>query len=39
MQIAISITTHNRYKTFKQSYDQIIKYLPDGAKIVVIDDG
>ena len=39
MQIAISITTHNRYKTFKQSYDQMMKYLPDGAKIVVIDDG
>lgn len=39
MQIAISITTHNRYETFKKHYDNIKKFLPKGAKLVVIDDG
>lgn len=39
MQIAISITTHNRYETFKKHYDNIKKFIPKGAKLVVIDDG
>lgn len=39
MQIAISITTHNRYETFRKHYNQIKKFLPKGARLVVIDDG
>jgi glycosyltransferase involved in cell wall biosynthesis len=39
MKIAISITTHNRYEVFKESYLNIKKYLPKGATLVVVDDG
>lgn len=35
--IGVGITTHNRYDTFKKSYEEIIKRTPN-AKIVVVDD-
>lgn len=38
MKIGIGVTTHNRYEVFKESYDQIIKYMPGNAKLVVVDD-
>jgi glycosyltransferase involved in cell wall biosynthesis len=38
MKIAISITTHNRYEVFKETYDNIIKFLPEGASLIIIDD-
>lgn len=36
--IGIAITTHNRYKVFKDTYQRIVKLLPPGAKLVVVDD-
>lgn len=39
MKIAISITTHNRYEVFKQTYENTLKYLPDNATLFVVDDG
>ena len=39
MRIAISITTHNRYETFKKTYDSIIKFMPSDAVLFVVDDG
>lgn len=36
--IGIGITTYNRYETFKQTYSEILKYAPEGSKIVVVDD-
>jgi glycosyltransferase involved in cell wall biosynthesis len=36
--IGIGITTHNRYDIFKKTYDGISKFLPEGAKLVVVDD-
>jgi hypothetical protein len=36
--IGIAITERNRYGSFKKSYDQIVKYLPKGARLVVVDD-
>lgn len=39
MKVAISITTHNRYDVFLKTYKSIKKYLPKGARLVVIDDG
>lgn len=36
--IGIGITTYNRYNVFKNTYQEIIKYSPEGAKIVVVDD-
>ncbi|WP_417444626.1 glycosyltransferase family 2 protein [Joostella sp.] len=38
MKIGIGITTHNRYEVFKESFEEIKKYSPKDAKIVVIDD-
>lgn len=38
MRIGIGITTYNRYEVFKHSYHEIKKYLPKGAKLVVVDD-
>lgn len=37
--IAISITTHNRYDVFLETYKAVKKYLPKEAKIFVVDDG
>lgn len=37
--IAISITTHNRYDVFLETYKAIKKFLPKGSKIFVVDDG
>lgn len=36
--IGIGITEHNRPEVFKRCLENIKKYLPDGAKIVVVDD-
>ena len=36
--IGIAISTRNRYDTFRKSYDQWKRYLPKGAKLVVVDD-
>ena len=36
--IGIGITTHNRYDVFKKTYDEIKRFLPCGAKLVVVDD-
>ena len=36
--IGIGITTHNRYDIFKKSYDEINRFLPSGAVLVVVDD-
>lgn len=36
--IGIGITEHNRYEIFKNSYENILKYAPPGAEIVVVDD-
>lgn len=36
--IGIAITERNRYNDFLKSYNEIIKFAPKGAKIVVIDD-
>jgi glycosyltransferase involved in cell wall biosynthesis len=38
MKISISITTHNRYEVFKETYDNILKFLPERATLVVVDD-
>lgn len=39
MNISIAITTHNRYEVFKETYKNIKKHLPEGAKLIVVDDG
>lgn len=39
MKIAIAITTHNRYEVFSETYKNILKYLPKGAALIVVDDG
>lgn len=39
MRIAVSITTHNRYDIFKESYEKIKSLLPDNATLFVVDDG
>lgn len=36
--IGIGITTRNRRETFMRSYREWVKHLPNGAKIVVVDD-
>lgn len=36
--IGIGITTHNRYDVFLNSFNEIVKLSPKGAKIVVVDD-
>jgi len=36
--IGVAISTHNRYETFKNSYDKIKELLPQGAKLIVVDD-
>lgn len=36
--IGIGITTHNRYGVFKKTYEEILKYLPENSKLVVVDD-
>lgn len=38
MQIGIAITTHNRYDVFVKTYEQIVKFLPENALLVVVDD-
>lgn len=38
MTIGIGITTHNRYEVFKQTYEKVKEFLPEGAKLVVVDD-
>ena len=37
-QIGVGITTHNRSEMFKKSYNEIVRHLPDGAVLVVVDD-
>ncbi|SMC45811.1 glycosyltransferase family 2 protein [Pedobacter africanus] len=39
MKISIAITTHNRYEVFSDTYKNIKKHLPNGAKLIVVDDG
>lgn len=39
MKIALAITTHNRYEVFSETYKNILKYLPKGSTLVVVDDG
>lgn len=39
MNIAIAISTHNRYEVFKETFKNVKKYAPKGAKIIVVDDG
>ena len=36
--IGIGITTHNRYDIFKKTYEEIKRFAPANAKIVVADD-
>lgn len=36
--IGVAITTHNRYDIFKKTYDEISKFLPSGAVLVIVDD-
>lgn len=36
--IGIGITTHNRYDIFKKTYEEIKRFAPSNAKIVVVDD-
>lgn len=36
--IGIGITTHNRREIFDKGFEHQIKFLPEGAKIVVVDD-
>lgn len=36
--IGIAISTHNRYDIFKKTYEEMTKFLPSGAVLVVIDD-
>lgn len=36
--IGIGITTHNRYDIFKKTYEEIQRFAPANAKIVVVDD-
>lgn len=36
--IGIGITTHNRYDIFKKTYEEIKRFAPANAKIVVVDD-
>lgn len=36
--IGISITTHNRYDLFKKTLENIKKFLPKYAEIVIVDD-
>ncbi|WP_108821344.1 glycosyltransferase family 2 protein [Dysgonomonas sp. Marseille-P4361] len=36
--IGIGITTHNRYDIFKRVYEEIQRFAPANAKIVVVDD-
>lgn len=38
MTIGIGITTYNRYPVFKNTYKQILKLMPEGAKLFVVDD-
>lgn len=37
--IGIAITTHNRPAVLVKTIEQHLKYLPAGAKLIVIDDG
>lgn len=39
MTISIAITTHNRYEVFKETFKNLKKRLPKGAKLIVVDDG
>lgn len=39
MKIGIGITTHNRRDVFNKTYEQTLKYLPEGATLVLVDDG
>ena len=39
MKIGLGITTHNRSLLFKETYRRINRFLPDNAKLVVVDDG
>lgn len=36
--IGIGITERNRYELFKNSYDELHKFLPNNAVVVVVDD-
>lgn len=36
--IGIGITTHNRYDIFKKTYEEIKRFAPTNAKIVIVDD-
>lgn len=38
MKIGIAITHRNREESFYKTYSHIMKYLPDGAYVVVVDD-
>ena len=36
--IGIGITTHNRYDIFKKTFEEMKRFAPANAKIVVVDD-
>lgn len=38
MKIGVAISTHNRYETFRTTYEKIKEKLPTGAMLVVVDD-
>lgn len=38
MKIGVAITERNRYEIFKKTFDEIKRYLPKGAMLVVVDD-
>jgi len=39
MKIGIGVTTYNRREVFYHCYSSMLKYAPEGVKIVVVDDG
>jgi len=36
--IGVAITEHNRYDVFQRCYQEVKRFLPQGAKLVVVDD-
>jgi len=38
VKVGVAITTYNRYDVFKKSHEEIKRFLPKGAVLVVVDD-
>ena len=36
--IGVAISTHNRKDVFEKTYSNVLRYLPKGAELVVVDD-